>query len=97
MARGLTRRQPASDLSEPNPIAAYYREEFLKQLTFLRLQRSQFSEGAVVRTEQAFDRLLDELDALCTRQNAAETLERWLAGLAAVTGVPSQYDRKQIH
>ena len=96
MARPLTHSQHSSD-PLPSPVANFYREEFLKHLAFLRLQRGCYSEVAFVQAEQALDRILEQLDALCARQNAGEVLARLLASFDCVTGVSWLGDGKQVH
>lgn len=97
MARSLTHLHPASEPPLPDPLANFYREEFLKHLALLRMQRTCFSETAFARAEQALDRILEQLDALCTRQNAGEVLGQLLASFDCVTGVSSLGDRKKVH
>lgn len=97
MARPLSRPHPASEIPLSSPVTAFYREEFLKHLERLRLQRDCYSATALASAEQALDRILQQLDALCTRQNAGEVFSRILASLDCVTGVSSQSDRKTLH
>lgn len=97
MIRSLSRPHPASAPAPPDAIANFYREEFLKHLAFLRLQRGCFSEVACAKAEQALDRILADLDALCARQNACEVMSRLLASFDCVTGVSSLSERKDLH
>jgi hypothetical protein len=97
MARSLTRPQPACECPPDGPIASFYREEFLKHLEFLRLQRGYFSESAVASAEEALDRILAQLDALCARQNVDELVSRLLASFDCVTGVSWQRDGTTRH
>jgi hypothetical protein len=96
MSRSLTRTHLPSD-PPPSPIANFYREEFLKHLAFLQLQRGYYSDGAFAQAEQALDRILEQLDALCARQNAGEVLGRLLASFDCVTGVSWLGDGKHVH
>lgn len=97
MARSLSRPYSASDIPLDSPVSTFYREEFLKHLELLRLQRGCFSDGALASAEQALDRILEQLDALCARQNAGEVFSRILASFDCVTGVSMQCDRKNVH
>lgn len=97
MARPLSRPAFASARSPQQPVSRFYREEFLKHQESLRRQRGCFSDGALASAEQALDRILTQLDALCARQNANEVFSRLLASFDCVTGASSQYDRKKIH
>ncbi len=97
MARPLSRPVSASTFSPQRPVTRFYREELLKQQESLRRQRGCFSDGALASAEQALDRILTQLDALCARQNADEVFSRLLASFDCVTGASYQYDRKKIH
>lgn len=97
MAHSLSRLTPASTLPPHQPVSNFYREEFLKHLELLRLQRGCFSEGALASAEQALDRILTQFDALSARQNATEVFTRLLASFDCVTGASWQHDRKNLH
>lgn len=97
MIRSLSRPHPASDPAPLNPIANFYREEFLKHLAILQTQRGCFSETACTRAEQALDRILVQLDALCARQNACEVMSRLLASFDCVTGASWLAEREDLH
>lgn len=97
MARSLTHLHSASELPPPSPVANFYREEFLKHLAILRMQRGCFSESAFARAEQALDRILQQLETLCARQNAGAVLSGLLASFDCVTGVSSICDRRKVH
>jgi hypothetical protein len=98
MARPLARFQPARAFPPQQPaLSSFYREEFLKHLELLRLQHGCFSEGALASAEQALDRILAQIDALCARQNATEVCGRLLASFDCVTGASWLNDRKNLH
>jgi hypothetical protein len=87
----------ASEPSSPSPLLDFYREEFLKHLECLHLQRECFSDRAFASAEKALDRILAQLDGLCARHNAGEVVSQLLASFDCVTGVSACCDRKQIH
>lgn len=97
MARSLSRPAPASTTPLDNPLSSFYREEFLKHQEWLRRQRGCFSEGAMASAEEALDRILTQLDALCMRQNAQEVFSRLLASFDCVTQASWLDDRKKLH
>ena len=97
MVRPLSRLATASTFPPHQLVSNFYREEFLKHLELLRLQHGCFSEGALSSAEEALDRILTQLDALSTRQNANEVFSRLLASFDCVTGASWQYDRKNTH
>lgn len=97
MARPLSHSASASAFCQHQPVSTFYREEFLKHLELLRLQRGCYSDGALASAEQALDRILAQLDALCARQNADELCMRLLASFDCVTGASWQHDRKKLH
>jgi hypothetical protein len=99
MVRSLSQSKSVSE--DPahldHPAIRFYREEFLKQLESLQLQRECYSPDAVASAEQALDRILAQLDALCARHNAAEVVGRLLASFDCVTGVSCQRDCSRIN
>ncbi len=97
MIRSVSSSHPASASVPPNPVANFYREEFLKHLAVLRTQRGCFSETACASAERALERILMQLDSLCARQNACQVLGRLLASFDCVTGASSMSERKDFH
>jgi len=97
MARPLSQPALASTSLDRHPLSSFYREEFLKHQDWLRRQRGSFSDGAMASAEQALDRILVQLDALCTRHNANEVFSRLLASFDAVTQASWLDDRKKVH
>lgn len=97
MARPLSRQHFASEIPPHHAGAAFYREEFLKHLTLLRMQRGCFSEGAVSSAEQALARILTQLDALCAKHDADEVCSRLLASFDCVTGASWLCERERLH
>jgi hypothetical protein len=97
MARSTAAQHSASDFLPGAGLTDFYRDEFLKHLEFLRLQREYYSAPAVASAEAALDRILDHIEALCTMQDADEVFSRLLRSFDAVTGVSALSDPKKAH
>jgi hypothetical protein len=97
MSRFVAPSPFASEQPSSSPLLEFYREEFLKHLESLYLQRECFSDRAFTDAERALDRILAQLDALCARQNAGEVVSQMLASFDCVTGVSACCDRKHVH
>ena len=97
MARSTAAQYSASDFPPGVGLSDFYREEFLKHLEFLRLQREYYSEPAVASAEAALDRILDQFEALCTMRDADQLFSRLLRSFDAVTGVSALSDPKKAH
>lgn len=97
MSRWFAPSLSPCDLPASSPLLNFYREEFLKHLEVLHQQRECFSDRAFSNAEQALDRILTQLDALCTRQNAGEVVSRLLASIDRVTGVSACCDRTKVN
>ncbi len=90
-------RRSASALPAMTIITDFYKEEFLKQQKFLQSQREYYSERAVANAEAALGRVLSQIDALCTKQDADRVVGRLLRSFDVVTGVSALSDSKNFH
>jgi hypothetical protein len=97
MARSTAAQHSASDFLPGAGLTDFYRDEFLKHLEFLRLQREYYSAPAVASAEAALDRVLEQIEALCSMQDADEVFSRLLRSFDAVTGVSALSDPKKAH
>jgi len=97
MARASAAHYSASELLPGAVLSDFYREEFLKHLDLLRLQREYYSEPAVACAEAALDRILGQFEALCTMRDADLMFSRLLRSLDLVTGVSALSDPKKAH
>lgn len=97
MARSIAAQHPATDFLPGAGLSDFYREEFLKHLEFLRLQREYYSEPAVASAEAALDRILEQIEVLCAMRDADQLFSRLLRSLDAVTGVSALSDPKKVH
>jgi hypothetical protein len=97
MARGTAAQHSASEFLPGAVVSDFYREEFLKHLEFLRLQREYYSEPAVASAEAALDRVLARIEVLCAMQDADQVFSRLLRSFDVVTGVSALSDPKKAH
>jgi hypothetical protein len=97
MACATAAQHSASELPPGAVLSDFYREEFLKQLEFLRLQREYYSAPAVASAEAALDRVLERLEVLCVMQDADQLFSRLLRSFDVVTGVSALSDPKKAH
>ncbi len=88
-------RQPA--LPAMTMITDFYKEEFLKQQQFLQTQREYYSERAVASAEAAIDRILEQIDVLCTKRDANRLVSRLLRSFDVVTGMSALSDPKKVN
>lgn len=97
MGRMATDTHAASDTFPSAVITDFYREEFLKHLEFLRLQREYYSDRAVANAEAALDRILSRIDEVCLMRDPDRFVSRLLRSLDVVTGVSAWSDPKKTH
>ena len=77
--------------------ADFYRQEFMKHRECLARQREYFSEGALSDADQALARVLNELEHLCSCDNADQLIADLLRQFNAVTNLSAWSDPKQLH
>ena len=77
--------------------ADFYRQEFMRHRECLARQREYFSELAVSKADQALARVLNDLEQLCSCDNADQLLASLLRQFNAVTGLSAWSDPKQLH
>jgi hypothetical protein len=97
MPSAIPREDPAAACPCTTILADFYREEFLKRQTRLRLQREYYSERAVASAEAALNRILAQLETLCAMDHADELVSRLLRCFDAVTGGSDVADPKKVH
>lgn len=94
MPRFVTRPRP---ISAQHSITEFYREEFVKHRRCLQEQRDYYSEGAITDVEAALNRIMSQLETLCTKDNANQVLSSLLKQIDVVTGLSAWSDPKHIH
>jgi hypothetical protein len=87
---------PAETLSAPL-LTDFYREEFLKHRACLAQQREYYSERAITDADGAIDRILNQLDHLCVRDDADAVMSNLLRKFDVVTGLSAWTDPKNYH
>lgn len=94
MPRFVTDSRPISAL---HPITEFYRQEFARHHRCLQQQRPYYSEGAITDVEAALSRIMNELEQLCSRDNAGELVSSLLKQIDGVTGLSAFSDPRQNH
>jgi hypothetical protein len=78
-------------------IAEFYKEEFLRHQQCLQQQRDYFSEGAITDVEAALARAMNQIEQLCTRENADQLVSSLLKKFDVVTGLSAWSDPRLTH
>ncbi len=84
-------------ISAQHAIAEFYREEFIKHHRCLQRQRPYYSEAAITDAEAALMRILNQLEQLCTKDNADQLVSSLLKQFDVVTGLSAWSDLKHTH
>ena len=89
---------PVRVLSAPiSTPTDFYRAEFTKHRQCLAAQRESFSERAITDADAALARVLNELERLCAKDDAAQVIAGLLRKFNAVTGLSGWSDPTQLH
>lgn len=88
---------PSRPTSAQHSIAEFYREEFIKHRRCLQEQRDYYSEGAITDVEAALNRIMGQLEQLCTKDNADQVLSSLLKKIDVVTGLSAWSDPRHTH
>ncbi|MGE3511793.1 MAG: hypothetical protein AB7N65_23245, partial [Vicinamibacterales bacterium] len=72
-------------------------EEFIKHRRCLQEQRDYYSEGAITDVEAALNRIMSQLETLCTKDNANQVLSSLLKKIDVVTGLSAWSDPRHTH
>lgn len=83
--------------SAQGSIAEFYREEFIKHRRCLQEQRDYYSEGAITDVEAALNRIMSQLEQLCTRDNADQVVSSLLKKFDVITGLSAWSDPSHTH
>jgi hypothetical protein len=97
MPRFVTDSRP---ISASHPITEFYRQEFIKHHRCLQQQRPYYSESAITDVEGAIQRILGQLEQLCTQDNADELVSALLKKFDLVTNLSALSalsDQKHSH
>ena len=75
----------------------FYREEFLKHQRCLERQREYYSERAITDVEAVLDRIIAQLEQLCTKEDSDQVVSRLLRKFDVVTRLSAWSDPKNLH
>ncbi len=84
-------------ISALHPITEFYRQEFTKHHRCLQQQRDYFSDSAICDVEAALSRIIQDIEQLCSKDNADEVLSNLLKQFDTVTRLSSTSDPRQFH
>ena len=84
-------------ISALHPITEFYRQEFAKHRRCLQQQRDYFSDSAITDVEAALSRIMQDIEQLCSKDNADEVLSNLLKQFDTVTRLSSTSDPRQFH
>jgi hypothetical protein len=94
MHRFLIDRQGPSPAS---PITEFYREEFIKHHRCLQEQREYYSSQAIDSVESALIRVISQVDALSTKEDANQVVAKLLREFDVVTKLSAWSDPHKAH
>lgn len=78
-------------------LSEFFREEFLKHHRCLERQREYFSDAAITQVEDAIRRVMANLDTLCQRDDACQTIGELLRRIDTVTKLSAWTDPDTLH
>lgn len=84
-------------ISAQHPVTEFYREEFVKHHRCLQQQRSYYSEDAITDVEAALSRIMNQLEQLCSKDDADQVVSSLLKKFDVVTGLSAWSDPKHTH
>jgi hypothetical protein len=84
-------------ISAQHPVTEFYREEFIKHHRCLQQQRPYYSEDAITDVEAALSRIMNQLEHLCSKDDADQVVSSLLKKFDVVTGLSAWSDPKHTH
>ena len=96
LSRFLT-DEPAQGQAGFYSVSTFYREEFLRCQQCLEQQRGFYSDRAISEVQQALNRVMSQLDRLCTKADADKVVGQILRQLDMVTRLSAWSDPRQVH
>jgi hypothetical protein len=78
-------------------LADFFREEFLKHHRCLERQREYYSDVAITQAEDAIQRIMANLDALCRRDDACQMMGELLRKFDLVTKLSAWTEPQNVH
>ena len=78
-------------------LTDFFREELLKHHQCLERQREYYSDIAITQAENAIQRIVANLDALCQRDDACQMMGELLKKFDLVTKLSAWTDPDKLH
>jgi hypothetical protein len=78
-------------------LAEFFREELLKHHRCLERQREYYSDTAITQAEDALQRIMANIDALCQREDASQMVGELLRKFDLVTKLSAWTDPDHVH
>lgn len=78
-------------------LAEFFREEFQKHHQCLEQHREYYSEVAIAQAEAALGRILQQMEALCRREDACEVVGQLLRQFESVTNLSAFAEPQTFH
>ena len=78
-------------------LTDFFREELLKHHRCLQRQREYYSDVAISQAEDALQRIMNNLDALCQRDDACQMMGELLRKFDLVTKLSAWTDPDHVH
>ena len=78
-------------------LSDFFREELLKHHRCLQRQREYYSDVAITQAEDALQRIMNNLDALCQRDDACQMMGELLRKFDLVTKLSAWTDPDHVH
>ena len=80
-----------------SPITEFYREEFVKHHRCLQEQREYYSSQAIDSVESALLRIISQVEALSTKEDANQVVAKLLREFDVVTRLSAWSDPHKAH
>lgn len=84
-------------ISAQHPVTEFYRQEFIKHHRCLQQQRPYYTEDAITDVEAALSRTMNQLESLCSKDDANQVVSSLLKKFDVVTGLSAWSDPKHTH
>ena len=78
-------------------LTEFYRQEFIKHHRCLQHHRPYYSESAIIDVEAALNRIMGQLEQLCSKDNADQVVSGLLRKFDVVTRLSVWSDPKHTH
>jgi hypothetical protein len=97
ISRFLTDSRPQLGETVFRPLSDFYREEFAKCQRCLEEQREFYSDRTIDDVERALNKVMSQLDRLCTKADADKVISNILRQFDVVTRLSASSDPRQVN